>query len=342
MIQVTELSNKYNKEWNDYVINHENGTIYHLSQWKNAIEKTFKWKADYYIAESDDKICGILPLFLIKGLFFGTRVFSIPYAVYGGILADSMDIEEELLSFAKKYTQEKNAQYLELRYLHNPGLQLPKLDSHVTFRRKIEDTPENILLSIPRKSRASIRNGYKKFNLEVRIDKNLNILYKLYCLNKRKLGSPVYPKAFFKNLMTEFGDESSIMTAYYKNIPISTVLYFYFKDTCLPYFSGSDAQYLYTGANNVLYYELMKEARSRDYHYFDFGRSRVDSGAGAFKKNMGFSPTPLNYYYYLHNASEIPDISPTSSKFSQVVEIWKRQPLFLTKILGPRLVKYFP
>jgi FemAB-related protein (PEP-CTERM system-associated) len=328
--------------WNDYVYNHEWGTIYHLIQWKNAIENTFHWKAEYYIVEKEQHICGILPLFLIKGPLLGTRVFSIPYAVYGGILANDKEIELELLKFAQNYTQQHEAQYLELRYLYNPGFKLPKLDSHVTFRKRIEGGPEDILQSIPRKSRASVRKGYEKFNLTVQIDKDLDTLYRLYCLNKRKLGSPVYPKSFFKNLIEEFQKNSWIMTVYFKNIPVSSVIYFYFKDTCFPYFSGYNPKYLYTYANNVLYYELMKESMQRGYKNFDFGRSRVNSGPGAFKKNMGFEPIHLYYYYYLHCATEIPNISPTNSKFKPAIRIWKKLPLPLTRIIGPQVVKYVP
>jgi FemAB-related protein (PEP-CTERM system-associated) len=328
--------------WDDYVHQHPQGTIYHLSQWKNAIEKTFHLTSDYFIATDKDKICGILPLFKIFSIFSGMNAISIPYSVYGGILADNSQIELDLLEFALDFVKNNKIGYLELRYLHDPNLDLPQRDSHVTYIKKLAEDPESILLSIPKKSRASVRNGYKKFNLKMEIHRDLDILYHLYCLNKRKLGSPAYPKSFFVNLMTEFGDQAKIMTIFYEEKPVASVLYFYFKDCCLPYFSGSDPRYLFTNANNVLYYELMKQARSERYPIFDFGRSRINSGAGDFKRNMGFEPTPLNYYYYSIKSDNISNISPSNKKFEILGNIWKNMPLAITRFLGPKIVKHIP
>ena len=38
------------KAWDQYVENHPQGTIFHLTKWKNVIEKTYGHKAYYLIA----------------------------------------------------------------------------------------------------------------------------------------------------------------------------------------------------------------------------------------------------------------------------------------------------
>ena len=56
-----------NEKWDRYVMNHPEGTLFHLSEWKSAIEKTFR-HPNYYLAavtkeDRERKIVGVLPMF---------------------------------------------------------------------------------------------------------------------------------------------------------------------------------------------------------------------------------------------------------------------------------------
>jgi hypothetical protein len=64
------------------------------------------------------------------------------------------------------------------------------------------------------------------------------------------------------------------------------------------------------GANNAMYVLLMEEAVRRGCRVFDFGRSRVGSGAAAFKRHMGFQPAPLDYQFYFPRGGHPPAIHP--------------------------------
>jgi hypothetical protein len=91
-----------------------------------------------------------------------------------------------------------------------------------------------------------------------------------------------------------------------------------------------------------MYYELMKYALKKGYKYFDFGRSRKNTGSGTFKKNMGFEAKQLHFYFHMHKKENVPNISPSNSKFQLIINTWSRLPLFITKYLGPKLMKLFP
>ncbi len=329
-------------DWDQYVRNNPNGTLYHLTAWKNAIINTFDVEPSYFVAKNGDKICGILPLFLIRTMFSGIKALSIPYSVYGGILADDYNIEKKLLEMAIDYAREGGADHLEIRNLHTPGYNMDGLDLYVTFIKELDETAEKILLSIPRKSRASIRNGYSKYNLTVSMDAELDTLYNLYLMNKRKLGSPQFPKSFFVNLVSQFKDQAGILTIYYQEKPVSAVIYFIYNDTILPYFSGADHRFNFTNANNIMYFELMKYALQQNLKKFDFGRSRSGTGPASFKKNMGFESQPLNYNFIMFKSDHIPNISPSNKKFNLATQMWKNLPLPVIKIIGPHVVKRIP
>ena len=122
--------------WDKYIKNHPNGTLYHLSGWKDAIENTFHLTGHYYIATDNKKILGVLPLFLVKTLFSGKKLISIPFAVYGGILADSREIRTFLLQYAIQLSHKEKVNNLELRNLNDGHEGLPEMDLYVTFIKK--------------------------------------------------------------------------------------------------------------------------------------------------------------------------------------------------------------
>ena len=79
------------------------------------------------------------------------------------------------------------------------------------------------------------------------------------------------------------------------------------------------------------------------YRMFDFGRSREGTGAYNFKRHWGFEPVPLPYQYVLADGSQ--HAEPQSRRIRRCTwrcEAWKRLPLPLTKVVGPRLTKYLP
>lgn len=335
-------ASKNEKEWDQYVGAHSEGSIYHLTAWKNAVERTFRRKSAYFVAREKGALCGVLPLFVIRTLFSGRKAVSIPYAMYGGILADSRECEDALLTFALDHAQSQGAGHLEMRCLEERNYTVPKNDLYVTYIGALAGTDEELLASIPKKSRYSVRHGYDRFGLTAHFGLDLSTLYHLYALNKRELGSPAYPVEFFQHLIQGFEGQSVIAMVRYQGKPAAGVLAFVWNGTIYPYFSGCDSQYNFTGSNNVLYYELMKYAIRNGIRRFDFGRSRKETGASEFKRHMGFEPRALHYYFFLHGKESVPNISPSNAKFKALTKLWQRLPLPLANWLGPVLVRYIP
>ena len=72
--------------------------------------------------------------------------------------------------------------------------------------------------------------------------------------------------------------------------PIASVMNFYFRDEVLPYYGGGTAAARQRAGNDFMYWEVMRRAADRGCRLFDFGRSKLGTGAFAFKKNWGFEP----------------------------------------------------
>jgi FemAB-related protein (PEP-CTERM system-associated) len=333
------INNHNTQTWDNYVLNHPAGTLFHLTAWKNVIEKTFNHKSTYVTAENQNKICGIFPMFEIKSLLFGHFFISIPFAEIGGPLTDSPDIDQSLITKASKITHSHNAQYLEIRNRKEiPNLKTKSL--YYNFRKKISSDHDENLKAIPRKSRAMVRNAIKKNLVSETGHHLLPEFYKILALNYHRLGTPIFPKKFFKNFLSEYKENADILVVKTeKNELAAAVLFFIYKDQMVPYYAGSDFTYRQLGPNDFLYWELMKLAVKKKCTMFDFGRSKEGTGSFSFKKHWGFTPQPLAYQYYLAKAKDIPNLSPANPKYQKKIQMWQNMPHGLTKFLGPFISK---
>ena len=117
------------------------------------------------------------------------------------------------------------------------------------------------------------------------------------------------------------------------------MLNFYFRDEVLPFYGGGIAAARQLAANDFMYWEVMRRACQRGYRIFDFGRSKIGTGAYAFKCNWGFKPTPLVYQFRLARGSSVPDLNPLNPKLAVFIAVWKRLPLTVATRLGPLIVR---
>jgi FemAB-related protein (PEP-CTERM system-associated) len=155
----------------------------------------------------------------------------------------------------------------------------------------------------------------------------------------RNLGTPVFPKAYFRNLKAEFGEDCDVVTILSGGKAVASVMNFYFRDEVLPYYGGGTDEARPVAANDFMYWEVMRRAAERGCRLFDFGRSKVDTGSYAFKKHWGFEPEPLHYEYYLRGKAAIPDVNPLNPKYRLFIQAWQRLPLPVSKLVGPLVVR---
>ena len=332
--------------WDGYVKRHPRGSFFHQIGWKAVIEKTFGHRSHYLVAETsenEERIAGVFPLFSIKSLLFGRCLVSAPFATTGGILADNDDVFRALYEKAVSLTREMDLDYLEIREEGGLAEGCVVKNLYYGFTKEIYAEEERNLTAIPRKSRRMIRNGIKNDLRSTfgRLDL-LDEFYEMFAFSYRRLGTPVFSKRYLRNLLHEFSESSTILLISKNGTPLSGVLSFYFKDRVLPYYSGAYPDSQKNAANDFLYWALMCDAAEKGVKIFDFGRSKENTGPFDFKRHWGFAPEPLAYQYYLHKIKDLPNISPSNPKYRRRIEAWKKLPLWTTKIIGPRIVKYIP
>ncbi len=164
-------------------------------------------------------------------------------------------------------------------------------------------------------------------------------VFHVYADSVRNLGTPVFPRRYFRTLQKTFGKDCDTVIIRENGVAVSAALNFYHGNTVLPYYGGGTSQARRNGANDFLYWEVIRHAAARGYRKFDFGRSKAGTGAFAFKKNWGFVPDWLEYEYHFLPGHSMPNKNPLNPKYALMIQAWKKLPLPIANFLGPWLVR---
>ncbi len=325
--------------WNAFVLEHPEGTFFHLAEWQDVLHRAFGHRTHYLLAERGGMISGVLPLAEVKSLLFGHALVSTPFCVYGGIVAADAVSHAALTSAACELAQRLGVDHLEMRNRHRQHPEWPGKDLYVTFRKEFTSDTEENLAAIPRKQRAVVRKGIKA-GLDVEMDEDMGRHYAMYSESLRNLGTPVFSRRYLDILRDTFGEDCEVLTVSHRGSPVASCLSFYFRDEVLPYYGGGTLAARSVGGNDYMYWKIMERARERGCRIFDYGRSKRGTGSFDFKKYWGFEPEPLYYEYYLVKAAAMPNLNPTNPRYQRMIRAWRRLPLGITHLIGPPLAKY--
>ena len=342
-MEITELKKEEEKAWYEYVYKSNSSFFYHQIGWRNVVEKTYKHKPIYLVAKEEDEIKGVLPLFLMKSMFFGKKLVSVPFAPYGGACADNETVEKALIEEAKRITEKCSADYLELRdIIKKESSKLVEKSSQVTSILELESDSNIIWNKMKRDKRRGIKKA-KEANLEIIWgQEGSKEFYAIHAQTMWYLGSPVHSLKFFGNIIQEFPDNTDIITVKYKDEAIASIFLIFFKKRAISGWSGSLKEYSRFYPNNLAYWEVLKYCCEKGYKFFDFGRSIPDSGIHEFKKSFGAETKHLHYQFYLKKAKDVPNITSTNPKRQKFAKAWSKLPLRLTTTVGPLIRRGIP
>ncbi|WP_419731273.1 FemAB family XrtA/PEP-CTERM system-associated protein [Lichenicola sp.] len=332
--------------WDGFVAGCPEATFFHQAALPGLIARIYGHRDRSVLALQDGDVVGVLPLVELRTRLFGHALISLPFCVYGGPLAVDGEAARALLDHAAALLRQTNAATLELRGLQplpDPWVSEGELWTvrsglYATFRKPIVGDDAANLKAIPRKQRAVVRKGIER-KLEILTTGDAAPVYRIYAESVRNLGSPVFPRRWFEALLETFPGAVDTTLVRAEGRPAAGVLTLHWRNEVLPYYGGGTPDARDCQAFDVMYWDVMCRAASRGATLFDFGRSKEGTGAYAFKKNWGFTPTPLAYRFLLRAGETVPDHNPLNPKYRLLISSWKRLPLPVANWLGPRLVR---
>jgi serine/alanine adding enzyme len=329
--------------WEDFVEQHSGCSNYHRWGWKQAIENTFHWPTFYLMAEDAGRLCGILPLVWQKSKIFGSFLTSLPFLNCGGVIGESQSAKEALVTEAIAIAKQKGADYLELRQRANPELDLPTKTHKVAMILPVEPNSEAMWAALPHKVRTDIRKSMKSgLEAEFGGPEFLDVFYEIFAQNMRDLGTPVYGRKLFSEILKAFPKDSHICVVRHQGKPVAVSFLSEYRGTIEALWSSSLYEFAPLKPNMFLYWSILCFAGQKGFGFFDFGRSSVGSGTHRFKKQWGSQEVPLHWVYWVPDGTALPEVNTGNPRYQLAIRIWQKLPVSVTKLFGPPIVKRLP
>jgi len=327
-------------EWDRFVDATPAATGYHSWAWRDVVANAFGHECVYLIARADDHVAGVLPLVFINSAIFGRSLTSLPFLNYGGVAADSADVADALLARAADVARERRCGHVELRHIDRQFPRLPCKQHKVTMKLRLES---GMWERLDRKVRNQIRKAQKsELTSEIGGANLLDEFYAVFARNMRDLGTPVYAKRLFAEVLRAFPERARIHVVRLKGAAIAAGVTFTTGGTTEVPWASSVREYNSLCPNHLLYWSVIEAAAARGDAVLDFGRSTPNEGTYKFKEQWGAEPVPLHWEYWLAPGERLPDTSPKNPKYRLMIALWKRLPVSIATFVGPSIVRAIP
>lgn len=329
-------------DWQKFVQSCSHATVYHDARWHALIERNFTHQTLPLVCRSQDgTILGVMSLTHLSSKIFGSFTISMPYFNYGGPLAGTEAVEQKLMQYGAEQSKRLGCSHMEIRETRLRS-DWPSSQKKVSMVLRLPQDDEALNKQLGSKLRAQVKRAAShEMTTLTGSTELLNEFYAVYSRNMRDLGTPAYGKHFFADILKTFPQESFITVVRKDNQALAAGFLIGYNDKLEIPWASSLRKHNHLGANMFLYRSILSEAISRNYEYFDFGRSTKEANTYKFKKQWGAEEYPLSWHYWTESG-ELPEINPDNPKYKLVIAVWKRIPVFITRIIGPLIARNLP
>ena len=339
-IAVTLASPAERQAWDAFVTTQPGSVGYQEWEWGSVFRRAFGHQPEYLLARQREAIVGALPLVELRSVLFGRLMSSLPFVNYGGVVSNTPEATDVLVSAAIRLARERGARHLELRHMTRHLGAAPCRQHKVSMQLPLGP---GIWDRFDRKVRNQIRKAEKSgLTAESGGVERLDEFYPVFARNMRDLGTPVYARRFFDEILRAFPERARVVVVRLAAQPVAAAVAFRTRETIEVPWASSLREHNALCPNHLLYWTVIQQGLEHGCRLLDFGRSTPDEGTFNFKKQWGAAPVPLYWEYPWIDRGGIPDQGPTNPKFRAAIALWKRCPLWLTKMVGPRIVRAIP
>jgi FemAB-related protein (PEP-CTERM system-associated) len=345
MVEIIEVMQDDYDQWEKRVCKNPNHNFVDHWYWGELIEKVYGISCYRFIVKRSKQIVGYVCISHCSHPILGNYLVTAPFDNYGGVFWQKEDVREAILAQSIKLRDKLNADYVLIR--HRNGSIKPPSEWHQnpiysTFILSLKETPEYFLKN---HLRAKQRNQLKKsFENELFVKWGgsdlLNVFFNILSKCMHELGSPSHSKKFFSELLANKNHKAEIIIVYLPNgKPIGGGLIILDGKTAVLYHANILIKYRLLCAGDFLYWNIIKHCYEKSEGVLDLGRSLAKSGNEHFKMKWNPEQVQLAYWYNFRSVKKFPGLNQANPKFRIAVWIWKRMPLFITRVLSPAIIK---
>ena len=328
------------EKWNEILLKEKNRKVQHSLKFRDVIQDSYSNCVSKYF--NDGK--SIYPFFLVKSKIFGNRLISVPFLDVGGFLGkEDGKVLDELKKRYSKIEVRLN-KFLE-NYEEQEKILLKKGFSKIPSKHQFIiglSSEEEMWKNFHKHTRNDIRKA-EKSNLKIKkiSGEEIKKFYKLYLQEMKNFGTPQHSKKFFNNLFEKMKENVYGLNCYYGNKLIGSIIIVFRGKYGYVMFNVSDRKYRDFRPNDLLYWETIKWAIDKKIKFIDVGQVDEDAEKGTHAyglykfKNKWLGKVYERVYFTIPKSEE----KEKKEKLKKFRKIWSKMPMFLIKIIGPRITR---
>lgn len=339
-ITVIRYDASWQSAWDQYVESHPDSCFSHLTAWSRVVASVFAHQSYSLLAVADQRIRGILPLFLIQHWLFGKFLVSAPAANSAGILATDAQAEQHLLSAVYELADQLDVNYVEIRQESRKIAHWQQDDSYITTRIMLDSNPGIIESHLSGKIRRDLNRATQAAFALRQGQQYLEDFHRIYKTRMRQLGSPAFGMPFFQAICEQFSEKAVVVTVRQQTRTVAANIAIHYRNCIYNLFAGADKDAMKQGVVSYFCWSQIQQGCAQGMQAYDFGRSTIGTSSHHYKSFWQGQDIRLYYGYILRHGLAIPNKHPTNQKYKMAVYLWRKTPMFICDRLGPKLVKY--
>ena len=326
----------------DYLRRTVESHIFHSIEWMKTVKETLGLSYKIAMLKDNEKVIASIPFLTYRNFIKGPSALPLhPSGYYDTIVSDNDRFKNVILN-----------KFFEYCLNHKLYTQVPEINAisgyknffgYSIYRMKIERTSpaeEQII------NRANIKRSKEMTKNSDKCDllcytgglELLDKFYFLYLQNKKELGTPPFPKSYFRKIIENFPQKAKIiLVEKQRQICSSSLIINVSKKELYTYVICTPRLYKSGRSSHLIYIQAAKEAQNLGCSLINYGRSIDGSGPAFFKSRYGLEIIPLLIYSPYKNWVVT---NPKKTILRHAVTIWKKLPIPLTRVGGVLFAKH--
>lgn len=327
----------------DFVQERAEARLCHMPLWSDMIEKAFGHKGYYLVARDNGRICGVLPLTHVRSRLFGNRMISQPFSDYGGALVTHPEALDALYRRALETAEQNGCRSVEFRNTAALPYELHMRTDKISMCLPLAPNPQDVWKDLRHKTRNRVSKAQRD-GLVVTSGgpELLEEFYQVWTVRMHELGTPCYPRKLFSSIMETFPNMARIFLAKLQDTTTAVLFAYAFKGWVQCSWGAALRSYDEMGPNYILNWGAIEYYCQQGMKWYDFGRSTIGSGQHIFKERWGATPIDLHWQYWTAPGQQLHLAQPDDERYRRKVEMWKRLPLWASRMIGPVISPALP
>ena len=341
LVELLTLDEAESRGWNDMVMNHPLGSVFHHTAYAKVIHANFHHMTPCYVSliGSDGSCQGGLVLFLVRSWLTGNRLVSIPWAAYGDPLIRTSEEFKLLFMKVLDLCRRFKVTYVEIKSRESGAIlketNLMKSVEYDTahlldITQGLDEVWDRLHRSERKQIKKAERNGIKV--RLARSEEDIDSFFQLLCRHRRVLGFPAHKLEFYQNMWKYLVPSglAQFLVAEKEGEVLGGLCNFIFKRTVTLVCIAASGNFRYLGGGPCLYWAAICAASREGLNTVDFGKTPVGvNSLKVFKERWGAEEIEVPVFYY-------PMIRGVST-YQDEQNLFYRAMRYFWKVTPPRL-----